>query len=421
MSEPQNKYGAYLIVPFKYDEDTLNLSLLEELCPRAMVETMDLTENIKAMYNTAGDMAVGSVHPVKRRLLVEALCGSDHYKGCSVRSEGRDYSFDILPSYLYVFHTRVAFLCVGLSFECMEALYAICNPGFAENDSVFFRHSPSGETAVFSMEDWLETFMAPFGMKKFFDGKASLILEAYAYILALVPQPYKTLEQLRHVTFNLHQMLPIDNVVEDDSEQDIRYVYAVKNNGTYRWGCCVASQTISYAVADAEADLEMEMKTQARDGLPLVLLSLYEKYTCLRFTQLISQDSRMRSRELKGLKSLMLKFKAFGTVTPANVSRWNNVREIFACMQQVNDVQTAVEDISSKITILTEHQQEIERSRNETVVNIITIFGIVSILASVMSIVQILADGDPLIWASTVLTSLVLAATFLIAALKFRK
>ena len=72
---------------------------------------------------------------------------------------------------------------------------------------------------------------------------------------------------------------------------------------------------------------------------------------------------------------------------------------------EVNDIPTVVHDISSKLNILAEHQQEIERPRNETVINIITIFGIVSILAFVLSIIQILSGGDTLIWASTILTT----------------
>ncbi|WP_158662535.1 hypothetical protein [Massiliimalia timonensis] len=41
-------------------------------------------------------------------------------------------------------------------------------------------------------------------------------------------------------------------------------------------------------------------------------------------------------------------------------------------------------------------------------INIITLFGIVSILASVLSIVQILSGGDALIWVSTILTTIIL-------------
>lgn len=162
-------------------------------------------------------------------------------------------------------------------------------------------------------------------------------------------------------------------------------------------------------------DFEAERKQQAADGLPVVLLALYEKYTCLRFTELITQLDKGQIRHLKTLKKLMLQFQAFGTVTPANLSRWHNVKQIYADLLEVCDIPTAIQDISSKLNILTEHQQEIERARSETVINIITIFGIVSILASVLSIVQILSGGDVVIWISTILTTAALALVTVIA------
>ena len=94
---------------------------------------------------------------------------------------------------------------------------------------------------------------------------------------------------------------------------------------------------------------------------------------------------------------------------PATLSRWHNVKQIFANLLEVNDVESAVADVSAKLDILAAHQQELERARGETVINLITLFGIVSILASVLSIVQILSDGNMLIWASTILTTGLLA------------
>ena len=111
----------------------------------------------------------------------------------------------------------------------------------------------------------------------------------------------------------------------------------------------------------------------------------------------------------------MLGFQAFGTVTPANLSRWHNVKQIYAYLLEVNDIHTAIQDISNKVNILAEHQQENERVRSETVINIITVFGIVSILASVLSIVQILSGGDILIWISTILTALVMTIITVVA------
>ena len=108
----------------------------------------------------------------------------------------------------------------------------------------------------------------------------------------------------------------------------------------------------------------------------------------------------MNKGKIKELKELMLNFQAFGTVTPANLSRWHNVKQIYTNLLEVNDIPAAIEDISTKLNILTAHQEAVEHARSETIINLITIFGIVSILASVLSIVQILADGDLLIWVS---------------------
>lgn len=221
---------------------------------------------------------------------------------------------------------------------------------------------------------------------------------------------------MRKPVFNLHKMMPLDTESEDESEEDIRYVYAARNqeNDAYRWGCCVTSQTISHIVADESMDFEAERTAQASDGLPVVLLALYEKYTCLRFAEL----TKMSKGKIKELKELMLNFRAFGTVTPANLSRWHNVKQIYANLLEVNDIPAAIADISTKLNILIAHQEAVEHARSETIINLITIFGIVSILASVLSIVQILADGDLLIWVSTILTTVMLALVTALAILR---
>lgn len=127
----------------------------------------------------------------------------------------------------------------------------------------------------------------------------------------------------------------------------------------------------------------------------------------------------MNKGKIKELKELMLNFQAFGTVTPANLSRWHNVKQIYANLLEVNDIPAAIEDISTKLNILTAHQEAVEHARSETIINLITIFGIVSILASVLSIVQILADGDLLIWVSTILTTIMLALVTALAIIRW--
>ena len=380
---------------------------------------MDLNENIKAMLSLGDETAAGTGYIISRdALTAQMISGEDRdaVKDFRVVDKSGEFTFELSDSWLYVFRTRVAFLCLNLSFNKIETLQAICNPGWAYNPAEFFWNDPMGESHPFSVEKWLSDFLSPLGIQKFFDGESSYLLDAYTYIFTVVPQWFENLEQMRKPVFNLHKMMPLDIESEDEAEEDIRYVYAARNQekDAYRWGCCVTSQTISYIVADEAMDFEAERRAQASDGLPVVLLALYEKYTCLRFAEL----TRMNKGKIKELKELMLNFQAFGTVTPANLSRWHNVKQIYANLLEVNDIPAAIEDISTKLNILTAHQEAVEHARSETIINLITIFGIVSILASVLSIVQILADGDLLIWVSTILTTIMLALVTALAIIR---
>jgi hypothetical protein len=424
MSQPAQTsgaaFGCFLIVPLKYDPGSFDRARLEHLAQAVPMTTMDLNENVKAMFSPDSPAAVGAGYALPLEVLTAPLGPGAERGGRReflVTAPEGSFPFSLGSSFLYVFHTRVAFLCLDLSFARMEALQAICNPGWAHNSAAFFFLDQTGTQHPFSVDTWLTELLAPLGLRKFFDGDTSYLLDTYAHIFTVVPQWFDSLEEIRKITFNLHKMMSPDAPMEDAAEEDIRYVYAAKNQAqnAYRWGCCITSQTISYVTADAHMDLDGERAAQAADGLPVVLLSLYEKYTCLRFTELIT---RLEKRDIKPLKDLMLRFQAFGTVAPANLSRWHNVKQIYANLLEVNDIPAAVRDISAKLGILTAHQEEIQRSRSETVINIITLFGIVSILASVLSIVQILSDGDILIWVSTALTAVMLALVTALAILR---
>ena len=142
------------------------------------------------MLERANEAAVGSCYKVACPHLAAGLCGTEvsmEAQRFLVTEEGRTYSFELAASYLYVFHTQVAFLCLSLSFAEMEALKAICNPGSAYSSAAFHWIGPSGEKHPFSVESWLTDFCTPLGLRKFFDGNSSFLLDSYAYIFAVVP------------------------------------------------------------------------------------------------------------------------------------------------------------------------------------------------------------------------------------------
>lgn len=256
-----------------------------------------------------------------RDALLRGMFGGEeglHSFTVSHEAEQERLDFDFHSAYLYLFHTQVAFLCLGLRFSRIRTLRQICSPGSAENHACYHCLDSRGQEREFSLNLQLTALCAWAGLRGFFPSSPSLLLEEYIYSVAVVPQRFPSLESMRQAAFNLHMISPVESMAEDDSEEDVRYVYAVKNQelgGTYRWGCCVSSQTISYVVADREMDIDGEMVTQAQDGLPMILVALYEKYTCLRFTELLTLTDKKRMKRLRALKKLMLEFRAYARWT----------------------------------------------------------------------------------------------------------
>ncbi len=408
------RYGAFLILPLKYENDLPQLPL-----PRRPILSGDLTETVRSMLN--GDSRnVGCCYALSRRRLLRSMTpDGDAVCSCTVTDGEARHRFVMGASRLYLFRTRVAFLCLQLTVESMEGLYAVCAPGLSSLHTQYAWQDAAGTDHPFCLESWLKNTCDSLGLQPFFD-RCKLLPEAYAHIVMLRRQPYRSLEELRQVTFNLHRMRDPATQDMDDAESDIRYTYAVMDpvlNG-FRWGCCVSSQTACYAVCDAKLSLRREMAAQARDSLPLILLALYEKYTCLRFTQLMADIETRHPAQLEQLTVLMQDFKAYGTFTAANLSRWYNVRQIYEYLLEVCDIRRSVQDISEKLEILAQRRQQREQRRSEAISNLFTVFGVISILADALGIVQILTEGGSLLWATALLTGGLLVLLLLILQLK---
>lgn len=416
------KYGSYLIIPLRFSGEDLCRERIARVTTPWTITTADLNETVKDLLNEGTSTTVGSCRRIGSDVLVRELFGEARPESLFVRDGEAALPFSLFDSCLYLFHTQVAFLCLGIRYDTPDVLREICNPGFSSSRDDFFCVDSMGRQTDFSLSEKLKTFCAGLGLESFFGGDAQLLLDIYTYTLAVVPERFRELETMRQVCFNLHSMIPLTTPFVDESEEDVRYVYSVRNQtaDSYRWGCCVSSQTISYAVADSELDLESELRAQGEDGLPLVLTALYEKYSCLRFTQLLTGVNKKKSGSLSALKRMMLDFRAYGTVETANISRWHNVKRIYQGIMETNGVADAIGDIHNKVNLLVEHQRELESARSEAVTWILTLFGVVSILDSILSIVQALSGGGRVEWCSAILST-ILILVVLGAALLLRK
>ncbi len=385
------KLSSLLIMPMLPEKD---LSGFRAVSSAFQVETEDISIGVKELFGDQGGLLTVSQRIGAKD--VNRLLFGERQDYTLLLEDHKDETLEIGDLVVYGFRTGVAFACLVLTYPKMEMLGEICHPGYAKG-WCHFHWQDGGEEVL--LEQIIEDRLESLGLHSFY-GKDSFFLEAFVYNCATVPERFKTLEEIRQITFNMHMMASLEDPVTDLSEEDVAYVYAVKDEtlGSYRWGGCVSSQTISYATADVEMDHDAEMKAQIRAGLPVVVLALYEKYTCLLFGRQLLSGTKKKSAHIRDLKRRMLEFKAYGTVTPATLSRWYNIRMIYANLLRFFGVEEAIHEIGDKLEILADAQKEIDDARSNALMTGITIFGIVSILDSLLSIYEVIVNGTTGEW-----------------------
>ena len=418
------EYGSYLIIPLKYDETTVSSAHIGAF-QEYPVETNDLMEQTRRMFDKNNPVHAGLRYRISGEELMKELFGDvtgtadagqnqilyASEKGEKAPNPEHD-EIRVEDSFLFLFEMPVAFLCLGVCYRGMDVLHRICNPGYAKSGATYFLG-----TKEISLDRALIKLFSKMGLEPFFPVKESLFLEAYVYTIAVVKERFRELITIQQGTLNLHLFVTLTNPAEDLSQEDVRYVYAAKEqkNGTYRWGACISSQRISYLIGGHEETIEKEMELHSRGDLPLVILALEQKYTCLRFAELLSKTDRRNTKALKNLKKQMLTFRAYATVDSSNVSRWFNIKRVYEYLSEDLGVKRAIEDISNKLGMLADYQQDLESRRYATISWLITLFGIVSILASVLSIINFLNTGWRLYWIVTIVLSLLIVGTGLVA------
>lgn len=108
---------------------------------------------------------------------------------------------------------------------------------------------------------------------------------------------------------------------------------------------------------------------RAEDDLLLTLLAVYQKYSCLLLNEEIHKrhiPEREKSgfqKSIRELKWEALEFIAYGTLVPSQISRWNNVCEMYRLLIQMNGVAESVGEIKEKIGLLNEEQERLDARR----------------------------------------------------------
>ena len=426
----QAKLGSILLIPLRY-RTGWNPEMLDSIAETLSVDTTDICEAIKKSLQRSKD-------PILRRyrlpneLLYQKIrlaaganrIEEDLYvcKNGDPLSPAEDHIFRLHSCEVYSFR-HVAFFCLGITYQKIEQLRCILNPGYAASQATYFVRDPMGEYHPFSLDEAIAALCADFRTEPFFQSGTSLFLEAYSYNEVLLPKRFRALETLKQLSYNLHIMAPLDTAGIDGAEEDLRYIFAAKDTTlqSYRWGCCVSLQSVAFVAAAEDLNIGRELEARFEDELPPVILALYQKYTCIRLSEMQSELLTNRTRALRALQRCMLDFKAFGIIYPNLLSRWDNVRQIYLHLFELNGIEHAVEDLDNKITILVDSQREKQENTENAIGWIISIFGFLSILESVVSMIDLYQGGTPSQHMILLLTSLCLTVIFMVTILLQRR
>ena len=421
------KLSAFLIVPLKYESEELNLDWLEENAVLAPIQTADVSDSVRDLMNSHGKDAVLRRYQIPQETVLKTVLGENRparFYACDqdqiAYTENQEFTLHDME--VYIFHTKVAFLCVKIQFKKMAVLNTITNLGYADQNILYFYEDAKGKKIPLDFEKRLMELCKKTNLQLFNTTGGSIFLEAYTYTTAVVPERFQELATVRQASFNLHLMVDPDTDAEDQSEEDIQYVYAAKDQKlhSYRWGSCITSQTISYVVARDDLNIDKEMREQSENGLPIVLMALYQKYTCLRYQTILSDTKRFTPKSIKQMKKKLLEFQAFGTIAPANISRWHNIKQTYKHLLEENDIPEAIDKMSLSLNILANQQKEIADARSNAVLGLITVFGVVSIPSSVISILDIMHGSNPINRLATII-SLVSMAVMIIVLLLYKR
>lgn len=371
--------GMFLILPLRYEETAgfRHISVVGEEIPFV---SGDFIELMNRKCRVGGDF-------VRRFRL--------HVNLMPIRMKA---DISITDLQLFVFYNGVAFLTVYLSYrnQDVDSVYEFIYPGYlSETEEVKAKQhaflKELEEKILQQNSPRFRWFMAE-------DGDGSVVLkEAYRLNAAYAPKRFANIEILSRITYNEHRIIELSRDFEDLSEEDVAYVTGAKDviSEDYGWGCCVTSQEISLVYAQGKIPLA----ARAEDDLLLTMLAVYQKYSCLRLNEEIHQRHMLEREKIGFQKSIQqlkweaLEFIAYGTLEPSQISRWNNVCEMYRLLIRMNGVEESIGEIKEKIGLLNEEQERLDARRESSIGMIIAVFGLISIVGAILQTVDYLSSG----------------------------
>lgn len=405
---PETKRGMFIVLPLKYSEKLKNLAEVREKLPSEVRDTQ-IDFNSGDFIQLMNDKCTRKGNFVRRYTLAipEELADGQIKDG-----NGKVLASLAFTNFqLFTFDNGIAFISALLEYPNSQtgAVYEFVKPGYNENDAMeparaAFIDALENTNIVSDREDSPFTWFTKYNQTKHAD---LLIKDAYRLNSAYSPIRFASAEETQQVVYNEHRIINLNCQFSDPSEHDVQYFSGAKDvdDWKYGWGCAVTSQEVSYIYAPGrlESEITDTLADHANDDLLLLMLALYQKYESMSINEQIHTRYSNLNRTKKSiyeLKQEAMSLIAYETLAPSQISRWNNVCEIYKATLELTGVDETIAEVKDKIEMLTAEQDRRDSKRDTAISTVITVFGLVSIIAAILQTVDYLDSRSPVMWVS---------------------
>lgn len=403
--------GMFMILPLKYDE---HLSISNFSCRGLNLPLADKQPQFQStdFIQLMNHKCAKKENFVRRWVL--------DFPDDTIKLVAQPFTFTNFQ--IFVFNNGIAFLTAYLEYANVDtaAVYTFFQPGYtvkagAELRADFMKQIQAKILDHIRPElEWFtDNFHDESDSSTTMYSSDLITKDAYRMNVAYAPDRFESPEALQQPTYNLHRMVDLNREFTDSSEHDLAYVTGAKDvdDEHYGWGCAITSQELSYVYAPNDAPLP----TRANDDLLLLMLVMYQKYESMSINEKI-HSRYMKANErspasVPQLKQEALNLIAYETLAPSQISRWNNVCEIYRTLLDLTGVDETIAEVKDKVALLTEEQDRSDAARDNAISMVITVFGLVSIISAILQTVDYLDSRSPVMWVSFV-GSLVVVLVF---------
>lgn len=310
---------------------------------------------------------------------------------------------------VFIFNNGIAFVTAFLEYANADvhAVYEFLQPGYTKEDGAELRAAfiEQIEAKIINKIHPRFTWFTDNYDNALARYHSDLITkDAYRVNVAFAAKRFASPEETHQPTYNLHRMVDLNRDFTDSSEQDLAYVTGAKDvdDAHYGWGCAITSQEASYVYVPDDPD--KPLPRAANDDLLLCMLVMYQKYESMSINEKI-HSRYMKADErtpasVRELKQEALNLIAYETLAPSQISRWNNVTEIYRYLLDLTGVDETIAEVKDKVALLTDEQDRRDAARDNAISMVITVFGLVSIISAILQTVDYLDSRSPVMWIS---------------------